>query len=280
MKLQWDKYELDFEERTYIMGVLNVTPDSFSDGGKYYSFDRAVEHGLEMAEDGADILDVGGESTRPFSQRVSVQEEIDRVVPVIEALNKEVNLPISIDTYKSEVAKYALDAGASIVNDISALRFDPELGPLVAERGVPVILMHMKGRPEDMQKDPQYDDVVGEITEFLRDAVARATQSGIPKKHVVVDPGIGFGKTFDHNLVILRDLRRFEVLDRPLLVGTSNKSFIGHVLDRPVEERAVGTMATVAVAVMNGAHMVRVHDVKMAVDTVRMVDAIKRGSAQ
>ena len=280
MKLQWDKYELDFEERTYIMGVLNVTPDSFSDGGKYYSFDRAVEHGLEMAEDGADILDVGGESTRPFSQRVSVQEEIDRVVPVIEALNKEVNLPISIDTYKSEVAKYALDAGASIVNDISALRFDPELGPLVAERGVPVILMHMKGRPEDMQKDPQYDDVVGEITEFLRDAVARATQSGIPKEHVVVDPGIGFGKTFDHNLVILRDLRRFEVLDRPLLVGTSNKSFIGHVLDRPVEERAVGTMATVAVAVMNGAHMVRVHDVKMAVDTVRMVDAIKRGSAQ
>jgi len=280
MKLQWDKYELDFEERTYIMGVLNVTPDSFSDGGKYYSFDRAVEHGLEMAEDGADILDVGGESTRPFSQRVSVQEEIDRVVPVIEALNKEVNLPISIDTYKSEVAKYALDAGASIVNDISALRFDPELGPLVAERGVPVILMHMKGRPEDMQKDPQYDDVVGEITEFLRDAVARATQSGIPKEHVVVDPGIGFGKTFDHNLVILRDLSRFEVLDRPLLVGTSNKSFIGHVLDRPVEERAVGTMATVAVAVMNGAHMVRVHDVKMAVDTVRMVDAIKRGSAQ
>lgn len=280
MKLQWDKYELDFEERTYIMGVLNVTPDSFSDGGKYYSFDKAVEHGLEMAEDGADILDVGGESTRPFSQRVSVQEEIDRVVPVIEALNKEVNLPISIDTYKSEVAKYALDAGASIVNDISALRFDPELGPLVAERGVPVILMHMKGRPEDMQKDPQYDDVVGEITEFLRDAVARATQSGIPKEHVVVDPGIGFGKTFDHNLVILRDLSRFEVLDRPLLVGTSNKSFIGHVLDRPVEERAVGTMATVAVAVMNGAHMVRVHDVKMAVDTVRMVDAIKRGSAQ
>jgi len=246
MKLQWDKYELDFEERTYIMGVLNVTPDSFSDGGKYYSFDRAVEHGLEMAEDGADILDVGGESTRPFSQRVSVQEEIDRVVPVIEALNKEVNLPISIDTYKSEVAKYALDAGASIVNDISALRFDPELGPLVAERGVPVILMHMKGRPEDMQKDPQYDDVVGEITEFLRDAVARATQSGIPKEHVVVDPGIGFGKTFDHNLVILRDLRRFEGLDRPLLVGTSNKSFIGHVLERPVEERAVGTMATVA----------------------------------
>jgi dihydropteroate synthase len=201
-------------------------------------------------------------------------------VPVIEALSKEVDVPISIDTYKSEVARYALNAGASIVNDISALRFDPELGLLAAERGVPVILMHMKGRPEDMQKNPQYDDVVGEITDFLRDAVARATQGGIPEEHVVVDPGIGFGKTFDHNLVILRDLRRFEVLGRPLLVGTSNKSFIGHVLDKPVEERAVGTMATVAVAVMNGAHIVRVHDVKMAVDTVRMVDAIKRGSAE
>ena len=279
MKLQWGKYELDFDKRTYVMGVLNVTPDSFSDGGKYYSFEKAVEHGIEMAEKGADILDIGGESTRPFSRRISAQEEIDRVVPVIEALSREVDVPISIDTYKSEVARYALDAGASILNDISALRFDPALGPLAAERGVPVILMHMKGTPENMQKNPQYDDVVGEISDFLKEAVSRAVQSGISEEMVAIDPGIGFGKTFDHNLVILRDLRRFQSLQRPILIGTSNKSFIGHVLDRPVEQRDAGTMATVAVAALNGAHIVRVHNVEMAVDTVRMVDAIKRGSA-
>jgi len=279
MKLQWDKYELDLDKRTYVMGVLNVTPDSFSDGGKYYSLEAAVEHGLAMAEQGADILDIGGESTRPFSERVTTQEEIDRVVPVIEALSKHVDVPISIDTYKSDVAKYALDAGASIINDISALRFDPALGPLAADRGVPVILMHMKGTPENMQKNPQYDDVVGEISDFLEDAVNRATQSGIPKDMVVIDPGIGFGKTFDHNLIILRDLGRFQALQRPILIGTSNKSFIGHVLDKPVEQRAVGTMATVAVAVLNGAHIVRVHNVEMAVDTVRMVDAIRKGRA-
>ena len=278
MKLKWNKYEFDFEKRTYIMGVLNVTPDSFSDGGKYYSLEKAVEHGVKMAEQGADIIDIGGESTRPFSERVSAQEEIDRVVPVIEALSGRVDVPISIDTYKSEVAKYALDAGASIINDISALRFDPSLGTLAAERRVPVILMHMKGTPENMQKNPYYDDVVGEISEFLDDAVKRAGQCGIEKDLVVVDPGIGFGKTFEHNLIILRDLKKFHSLRRPILIGTSNKSFIGHVLDRAVEQRAVGTMATVAVAVLNGAHMVRVHNVEMAVDTVRMVDAIKRGS--
>ena len=279
MKLQWDKYELDLDKRTYVMGVLNVTPDSFSDGGKYYSLEAAVEHGLAMAEQGADILDIGGESTRPFSERVTTQEEIDRVGPVIEALSKHVDVPISIDTYKSEVAKYALDAGASIINDISALRFDPALGPLAADRGVPVILMHMKGTPENMQKNPKYDDVVGEVSDFLEDAINRATQSGIPEDMVVIDPGIGFGKTFDHNLIILRDLGRFQALQRPILIGTSNKSFIGHVLDKPVEQRAVGTMATVAVAVLNGAHIVRVHNVEMAVDTVRMVDAIRKGRA-
>ena len=279
MKLKWDGYELDFGKRTYVMGVLNVTPDSFSDGGKYYSFDRAVDHGVQMAEKGADIIDIGGESTRPFSNRVSAQEEIDRVVPVIEALSKMVDVPISIDTYKGEVAGCALDAGASMVNDISALRFDASLGGVAAKRGVPVILMHMKGTPENMQKNPQYDDVVGEICEFLADGVTRAKEYGIPEELVVVDPGIGFGKTFDHNLIILRDLQKFQALRRPILIGTSNKSFIGHVLDRPVEQRAVGTMATVAVAVLNGANIVRVHDVEMAVDTVRMVDAIKRGSA-
>ena len=256
-----------------------MTPDSFSDGGKYYSFDRAVEHGIKMAEEGADILDIGGESTRPFSERISAQEEIDRVVPVIEVLSKEVDVPISVDTYKSQVATYALDAGASMINDISALRFDASLGTLAAERSVPVILMHMKGTPENMQKNPVYDNVVEEIREFLDDAVRRAVSSGIAEEMVIVDPGIGFGKTFDHNLVILRDLKRFQSLNRPILIGTSNKSFIGHVLDRPVDQRAVGTMATVAVAVLNGAHIVRVHNVAMAVDTVRMVDAIKRGSA-
>jgi len=279
MKLKWNGYELDFDKRTYVMGVLNVTPDSFSDGGKYYSLDRAVDRGVQMSEQGADIIDIGGESTRPFSKRVSAQEETDRVVPVIEALSKMVDVPISVDTYKGEVARYALDAGASMINDISALRFDASLGSLAAQRGVPVILMHMKGTPENMQKDPKYDDVVGEISQFLADAVARAKEYGIAEDLVVVDPGIGFGKTFDHNLVILRDLQRFQALQRPILVGTSNKSFIGHVLDRPVDQRSVGTMATVAVSVLNGAHIVRVHNVEMAVDTVRMVDAIKRGSA-
>jgi dihydropteroate synthase len=235
-----------------------------------------VEHGLEMVHDGADIIDVGGESTRPYSLRISSSEEMDRVIPVIEVLKKEITIPISIDTYKSDVAEEALQAGASMINDISALRFDPHMASVAAKAGVPIILMHMKGTPENMQETPAYEDVIGEIEEFLRDAVDRAVRAGISRDLVIVDPGIGFGKTFDDNLKILKCLSRFSRLERPILLGTSNKAFIGHILGKGPDEREAGTMATIACGVMCGAHIVRVHNVKMAVDTVMMVDAIKR----
>jgi dihydropteroate synthase len=262
------------------MGVLNVTPDSFSDGGLYFQRDRAIEQGRAMAKDGADIIDVGGESTRPYSEKISLDEELDRVIPVIETLSRELHIPISIDTYKAEVARQALQAGASMINDISALRFDSDMISVAAEAGVPVILMHMKGTPTSMQEDPTYDNLIQEIVDFLRDAIDRAAQGGIKRDMIIVDPGIGFGKSFDHNLMILGELSRFGVLERPLLIGSSNKTFIGHILDREPHERDTGTMATVAAAVMNGAHIVRVHNVKMSVETVRIIDAIKRGSVK
>jgi len=277
MKLSWDGRELDFTKKTYVMGVLNVTPDSFSDGGKYFHIDNAIARALQMVEEGADLIDVGGESTRPYSKRISVEEEIDRVIPVIKALAGHLPVPISIDTYKSKVAEEALRAGATIINDISALRFDPKMASFAGEAGVPIILMHMKGRPEHMQNAPHYADLLGEIEHFLRDAITRAVEAGVREDLVMVDPGIGFGKTFDHNLQIIRGLNRLTKLGRPILIGSSNKAFIGQVLGKDVEERMIGTMATVAVSVLNGANMVRVHHVKEAVDTVKMVDAIKRG---
>jgi dihydropteroate synthase len=275
--IRWSKYGLNLDERTHVMGVLNVTPDSFSDGGLHFERDKAVAQGLRMAQAGADIIDVGGESTRPYAGRVSSREEMDRVLPVIEALHKAVSIPISIDTTKSDVARAALAAGASMINDISAFRSDPGLVRVAAEAEVPVVLMHMKGTPETMQDSPTYADVVSEICAFLEEAVTRAVRGGVREDRIIIDPGIGFGKTFDHNLVLIRDLSRFGSLGRPILLGSSNKGFIGRVLGKEVQDRAVGTMATVAVGVMNGAHIVRVHNVPMAVDTVRMVDAIKRG---
>ena len=275
--LSWKAHRLDLSIRTHVMGVLNITPDSFSDGGHYFEADRAVEHALLMDRDGADIIDIGGESTRPYSKKISIAEEIDRVIPVIEALQGEISAPISIDTCKSTVAEEALKAGASIINDISALRFDPEMAQIAAQAGVPVILMHMKGTPGDMQKNPVYDDLINEILDFLKDAVDRAEAAGISRKLTVVDPGIGFGKTFDHNLKIIRDLSRFKSLERPVLLGPSNKAFIGHILDREPHERNTGSMAAVAAGVMNGAHIIRAHNVKKAVETVRIIDAVKRG---
>lgn len=275
--LEWGPYHLDLGKRTHVMGVLNVTPDSFSDGGLFLEREKAIEHGIAMAKEGADIIDIGGESTRPFSKPISSDEEIDRVVPVISALAREIKIPISIDTWKGSVAREALKAGASMVNDITALRRDPAIASVAAESGVPVILMHMKGTPEDMQKNPVYDDVIGEIKQFLADAAKKAVEAGIPEDLIVIDPGIGFGKTFDHNLQIMKELPSFLSLGLPLLIGTSNKSFIGEVLGKKVDERVIGTMATVAVAAMHGAHVVRVHNVKEALETVRMVDAIKRG---
>ena len=276
--LKWSGRSLYLGRRTHVMGVLNVTPDSFSDGGRYFDHQSAVEHALQMAREGADIIDVGGESTRPFSESVSAAEEVDRVVPVIEAVAREMAVPISIDSCKGEVVKEALRAGASIVNDISALRFDSEMGPIVAEAGVPVVLMHMKGTPKDMQEEPEYDDLIFEIIDFLKDAVKRAVNAGIRKDMIIIDPGIGFGKTFDHNLKIIRSLSRFKELEMPLLIGPSNKAFIGKILDREPGERDMGTIAVISAGVLNGAHIVRVHNVKKAVETVKIIDAIRRGS--
>jgi dihydropteroate synthase len=259
------------------MGVLNVTPDSFSDGGRYFQYDKAVEHGLRMARDGADIIDVGGESTRPYADKISIDEEMERVVPVVEALSRQISIPISIDTYKSPVAREAIRAGASLINDISALRFDPLMGETAARARVPIILMHMKGSPENMQDNPTYDDLISEVLQFLDAAVQRSLKAGIPEDMIVLDPGIGFGKTFDHNLEIIRELRRLKQLDKAILLGSSNKAFIGHILNKEPHERTTGSMATIACAVLNGAHIVRVHDVPRAVETVKIVDAIKRG---
>jgi dihydropteroate synthase len=259
------------------MGVLNVTPDSFSDGGLYFQKEKAIEHGLRLVQDGADIIDVGGESTRPFSEEVPLQEELDRVIPVIEALRGAVRVPISIDTCKGEVARQALKAGASIINDISALRFDPDIISVAANAGVPVILMHMQGTPGDMQKNPSYQNLIPEILDFLKQAMDRAVSGGIKHDMIIVDPGIGFGKTVEHNLEIIKELGQFCVLGRPILLGTSNKTFIGHLLDKEPDERDTGTMATIAAGVLNGADIVRVHNVKKAVETVKIVDAIKTG---
>jgi dihydropteroate synthase len=261
------------------MGVLNVTPDSFSDGGQYFKREQAIAHGLEMASQGADIIDVGGESTRPYAQIVSIDEELERVIPIISTLSRELSIPISIDTYKARVAHEALKAGASLINDISAFRFDPHMASLAAEAGVPVVLMHMKGTPRDMQDSPTYDDLMGEILSFLGDAVKRAISAGIREDLIIVDPGIGFGKSFNDNLVIIRDLPRLAQLRRPVLLGSSNKAFIGHILDKAPGERDTGTMASVAAGVINGADLVRVHNVQKAVETVRMIDAIKSGNA-
>ena len=275
--LSWSDNVLDLDLKTRVMGVLNVTPDSFSDGGQYLESNTAVERGFTMAREGADIIDVGGESTRPYSRKITVSEELDRVVPVIEGLKKELAIPISIDTCKGEVAQEALKAGASMINDISALRFDPDMASIAAEAGVPVILMHMKGMPENMQKSPTYGDLIPEICDFLEDAIERSVSAGIKRDLIIVDPGIGFGKTFDHNLKIIKELSRFEALERPVLLGTSNKAFIGHILGKDVYERDTGTMATIAYGVINGANIVRVHNVRKAVETVRMIEAIRRG---
>ena len=261
------------------MGVLNVTPDSFSDGGHYFQRDQAIAHGMAMAEDGADIIDVGGESTRPYSQKVSFREEQDRVIPVIQGLRKELKIPISIDTLKAEVAEEALVAGASIINDISALRFDSRMVSVAAKGGVPIVIMHMKGNPSSMQDNPVYNHLIPEIMGFLARATDRAVEGGIDKTSIILDPGIGFGKTFDHNLEIIRELHQFKALGTPILLGTSRKAFIGHLLDKEARERDTGTMATISAGVMNGAHIVRVHNVKEALETVKIIDAIRRGKA-
>jgi dihydropteroate synthase len=256
------------------MGILNLTPDSFSDGSSYGSVQVAVEAAERMADDGADIIDIGGESTRPDALEVSVLEELSRVIPVIECLSSRLSVPISIDTWKSEVAKAALLAGAEIVNDISAMTFDPFMPEIVAATDAGLVLMHTRGRPSGMQKDTGYNDIVLEVSESLRGAIERAVSAGISAERIVVDPGIGFGKSAAGNLELIRRLSEFSPLGRPLLVGLSRKSFIGATLGRDVSERLIGTAASVAVAMVNGAKIFRVHDVREMRDTVDMVRAI------
>jgi len=280
--LVWGKHRLVLGKRTCIMGILNVTPDSFSDGGEFFTLDDAVAQGLKLFEDGADLLDIGGESTRPFSDAVSVEEEIRRVIPVIENLAARISIPISIDTTKADVARKAIEAGASIINDVSALRVDHGLADVAAEYGVPVILMHMLGTPKTMQTDPVYDDLIKEIKEFLKNAVDYAQSKGISKSKIIIDPGIGFGKTVEHNLLLIKHLHEFKTLDVPILIGLSRKAFIRNILKDttvkdinpglPVVE--TGTQASVAAAVLNGAHMVRVHNVANIRTTLKIVDAI------
>jgi len=263
--------------RPLVMGVLNVTPDSFSDGGRFFETGTAARHGRQMCAAGADIIDVGGESTRPGSRPVDAREEMQRVIPVIEGLAHETDVPISIDTQKREVAEAALDAGAQIVNDVSALRTEPDMAALVAERGVPLILMHMQGQPRTMQRNPTYQEVVSDIRDWLAERVAFAVEHGIAREALVVDPGFGFGKTLQHNLELLRRLHEFHRLGRPVLVGTSRKSMLGMILDRPQGERLHGTLATVAAAVLAGCHIVRVHDVEPVLEVVKVCEAIRRG---
>jgi dihydropteroate synthase len=264
----------DVGPRAWLMGVLNVTPDSFSDGGLYAEPGRAVDRGLALVAEGADIVDVGGESTRPGSLPVPEAEELRRVVPVVEALRKQTPALISVDTTKSAVARAALEAGADIVNDTSALRFDPAMAGVVARSGAAVVLMHMKGTPLTMQDAPAYDDIVGEIAAFLDDRIRVAEAAGIPRGRIVVDPGIGFGKSFAHNLELLRRQADFHALGRPLLVGFSRKAFLGRILDRPPDERLEGTIAAAVLSVERGAHILRVHDVGPVARAVRAAEAI------
>jgi dihydropteroate synthase len=258
------------------MGILNVTPDSFSDGGRYLDVQQAVTHAETMVAEGATLIDIGGESSRPGASPVSVNDELARVVPVIRGLVDTVDVLISVDTFKAEVAQHALEAGAHIVNDITALCGDPAMGTVVAEMEAGVVLMHMKGTPRTMQQAPQYDNVVNEIRLWLKKKVQNAEAQGIAAERIIIDPGIGFGKTTEHNLEILKRLSEFRELNKPLLVGTSRKSFIGNVLGVPITERVEGTAATVCWAVAHGADIVRVHDVKANVRAAQMTDALYR----
>lgn len=286
--LRHGSHQLELGRRTCIMGILNVTPDSFSDGGRFFSLDSALRQAEKMVNDGADILDIGGESSRPFSEPVSAEEETQRVLPVIEHLAKHIDVPISIDTTKAVVARRAMDAGAAIINDISALRIDPDMGAVAAETGAWVILMHMLGTPKTMQIDPCYEDLIGEIGSFLENAVSTARAAGISASNIIVDPGIGFGKTVLHNLELVRNIHRFLSLGVPVLIGPSRKAFIRKILarenclenenDAASEVVEIGTQAIVSTAILNGAHILRVHDVARARATATVIDAVKNGA--
>ncbi|MDD5748218.1 MAG: dihydropteroate synthase [Actinomycetota bacterium] len=265
-------------ERTLIMGVLNVTPDSFSDGGRFLETTQAFEYASKMKEWGADIIDVGGESTRPGSAPVALGEEMRRTIPVVERIRSELDIPVSIDTTKAEVARRAIDAGASIINDISALGFDGRMIDVARDTGAAVIIMHMQGTPRDMQENPIYEDVVLDVSRFLRERVSIAVGKGIEPGRIIVDPGIGFGKNLEHNLEIIRRIDEFRSLGYPIAIGPSRKRFIGEITGRAVDERVFGTAASVAFVISRGVDIVRVHDVREMVDVVRVADALQRRS--
>ncbi|MFP3866892.1 MAG: dihydropteroate synthase [Desulfobacteraceae bacterium] len=264
----------DLSQRALIMGVLNVTQDSFSDGGQFFNFQEALSQAQAMVAAGADIIDIGGESTRPYATPTSLPEELDRVIPIIEALRSRSEVLISIDTYKAAVAKVALKAGANLINDISALRFDPNMVNLVAEAGVPIIMMHMQGTPQNMQVNPQYQNLIGDIKAFFQERLAFAVDHGVSRNQIILDPGIGFGKTWKHNLELIQRLDEFQELGCPILLGPSRKAFIGKVLDLPVTQRDIGTLGTIAVALMRGANIIRTHNVLWGRQVITMVEAI------
>ena len=260
-----------------VMGIVNVTPDSFSDGGQFFAADAALEQALTLVREGASVVDIGGESTRPGSELVTLDEELRRVLPVIEALAGSVGVPISVDTMKAEVARRALAAGAAMLNDVSALRYDEEMVDVVAESGAPVCLMHMQGMPKTMQEDPRYDDVVDEVLAFLEERMAFALARGVREEQIMVDPGIGFGKTVAHNLALLDGLDRFTALGRPILLGASRKRFLGAILGTEPSGRTVGTVATTVIGYLAGAHVFRVHDVKPNFEALRVALAVREG---
>lgn len=267
------KYKLDFS-KPLIMGIINVTPDSFSDGGEFFDSNKAVEHAKKLVEEGADIIDIGGESTRPGSESVDVEEELKRVLPVVEKLVQEINVPVSIDTYKPEVAEKCLEAGVHILNDITALQ-NEKMIEIAARFKCPVIMMHMQGSPKNMQENPEYDDVVDDIIGFLKKQIRKAEESGV--HDIVIDPGIGFGKKLEHNLDILKRLKEFKVLGKPILIGASRKSFIGMVSGGEVSDRLEGSLAANLIAIQNGANIIRVHDVKEHKKAKEIFEAIKYG---
>lgn len=258
-------YQLDFSQKTYVMGILNVTPDSFSDGGKHNTLDRAIDHAARMVAEGADIIDIGGESTRPGFQPISAEEELERVLPVVEALATRFDLPLSIDTYKAKVAKAALEHGAHIINDIWGAKADSQMAQVAAETGAPIILMHNR-------KEATYQDLIRDMLNDLFESIHLVRQAGVREDKIILDPGIGFGKTYEHNVEIMRQLERFTSLGYPVLLGTSRKSMIGYALELPVGERLEGTIATVCQGISKGCAVVRVHDVKEHVRAVKMMD--------
>ncbi len=277
VKLSWHDYEFDFSYKTHIMGILNVTPDSFSDGGRFFDIKEAVRQAGLLAGYGADILDIGGESTRPGSEPVSADEEIRRVVPVIKAIagDKGPGLPVSIDTTKAVVAEAAIQAGASVINDISGLHFDTDMARVAAYNDAPVIIMHIRGNPKTMQQSIRYDSLFSEIKEYIAEGIDTALKAGVNEDHILIDPGIGFGKTIEQNLEIIRNLGSFKKsLGHSIVLGTSRKAFIGKILDLPVNERIEGTAASVAIGIANGADMVRVHDVQAMARVAGVADAI------